>query len=87
MAAGLKNDLEQVPELEPSFDFAINEQCFQYHECDSLDPFVEAGKAVFTVEYRTQPAAFCAKAEDLGFSSILKAANFSLFDEPYVPCR
>ena len=87
MSAGLKNDLEQVSQLEPSFDFAINEQCFQYHECGNLDPFVQAGKAVFTVEYRTDPATFCAKADELGFSSIVKSPSFSLFDEPYKPCR
>ena len=36
MSAGLKNDLEQVKALLPSFDFAIDEQCYQYWECDSL---------------------------------------------------
>jgi hypothetical protein len=87
LAAGLKNDLSQIPQLEPAFDFAINEQCFQYHECDPLERFVNDGKAVFTVEYRTAPKAFCGKAEGLGFSSIVKAPNFSLYDEPYTPCR
>jgi Glycoside-hydrolase family GH114 len=87
LAAGLKNDLAQIPQLEPVFDFAVNEQCFQYHECDPLERFVNDGKAVFTVEYRTDPKAFCPKAEALGFSSIVKAPNFSLFDQPYTPCR
>src|SRR5437867_1630464 len=33
LTVGLKNDLEQVPDLFPYFDFAINEQCQQYSEC------------------------------------------------------
>jgi len=35
-SVGLKNDLAQVAALEPSFDFAINEQCCQYKECGAL---------------------------------------------------
>jgi hypothetical protein len=50
LAAGLKNDLGQIPELVRHFDFAINEQCFQYRECDRLRPFIRARKAVFTFE-------------------------------------
>ncbi len=87
LAAGLKNDLVQIPQLEPSFDFAINEQCFQYQECDNLSRFVQDGKAVFTVEYRTPLDAFCPEAVKLGFAAILKAENFSLYDLPYTPCR
>jgi hypothetical protein len=87
LAAGLKNDLAQIPQLEPAFDFGVNEQCFQYHECDPLARFVKDGKAVYTVEYRTAPKAFCPQAETLGFSSIEKAPNFSLYDQPYSPCR
>ena len=34
---GLKNDLEQIPELVDHFDFAVNEQCHEYDECDPLD--------------------------------------------------
>jgi len=34
----------------PHFDWALNEQCFEFDECDLLDPFVAAGKAVFGVE-------------------------------------
>jgi hypothetical protein len=35
----------------PYFDFALNEQCFQYNDCAPLLPFIKAGKAVFQVEY------------------------------------
>ncbi len=51
LSVGLKNDLDQIPELEPYFDWALNEECFTYNECEKLLPFVENGKAVFGVEY------------------------------------
>lgn len=53
LSVGLKNDLEQVAELVVDFDFAVNEQCFEYNECDLLKPFVTAGKPVFNIEYRS----------------------------------
>ncbi len=53
LSVGLKNDLEQVAELAASFDFAVNEQCFEYNECDLLTPFVVQGKPVFNIEYRS----------------------------------
>ena len=48
---GLKNDLDQIKELEPHFDFALNEQCHEYNECDLLTPFIESNKPVFNAEY------------------------------------
>ena len=48
---GLKNDLNQIKELEPYFDFALNEQCHQYRECELLNPFIESNKPVFSAEY------------------------------------
>ena len=51
MAVGLKNDLDQIAALVEYFDFAVNEQCHEYAECDALRPFVAAGKPVFNAEY------------------------------------
>jgi hypothetical protein len=51
LSIGLKNDLDQVKELEPYFDFALNEQCHEYSECSLLKPFVDADKPVFNAEY------------------------------------
>jgi len=53
LAIGLKNDILQIKELEEYFDFAINEQCNQYNECELLLPFIENGKPVFNAEYNT----------------------------------
>ncbi|GAA0400601.1 endo alpha-1,4 polygalactosaminidase [Streptomyces luteireticuli] len=72
MAVGLKNDLEQIPELVRDFDFAVNEQCAQYGECERLKPFVDKGKAVFHVEYEMAPGEFCGEAKELGLSSMQK---------------
>jgi hypothetical protein len=72
MAVGLKNDLGQVSELEPAFDFAVNEQCFEFGECDLLTPFVRSGKAVFHAEYDSPAAVFCPTTQRLGLSSIRK---------------
>ncbi|MCM5681436.1 endo alpha-1,4 polygalactosaminidase [Schlegelella sp. S2-27] len=51
LAVGLKNDVEQLMQLEPHFDFAINEQCHEYDECLGYDAFVASDKPVFNVEY------------------------------------
>lgn len=51
LAVGLKNDLDQIPQLVEHFDFAVNEQCHEYDECDALRPFLDAGKPVFNAEY------------------------------------
>src|SRR6185503_12555875 len=51
LAVGLKNDVGQVDDLVADFDFQVNEECFDYDECDTLVPFVDAGKAVFQLQY------------------------------------
>jgi hypothetical protein len=81
LSIGLKNDLDQVSALEPSFDWAINEQCFQYHECARLRPFVAAGKAVFNVEYELLRSRFCASARRLGFMSMRKRLSLGAWRE------
>ncbi|WP_328970735.1 endo alpha-1,4 polygalactosaminidase [Streptomyces sp. NBC_00239] len=72
LAVGLKNDLDQIPQLVGDFDFAVNEQCAEYAECERLTPFVRAGKAVFHAEYELPVARFCAQSRRLGLSSLLK---------------
>ncbi|MFD5632321.1 endo alpha-1,4 polygalactosaminidase [Streptomyces sp. NPDC127072] len=72
LAVGLKNDLEQIPQLVGDFDFAVNEQCAEFGECAALAPFVEARKAVFHAEYDVSMGRFCPTAERLGLDSMLK---------------
>jgi hypothetical protein len=71
MSVGLKNDLDQVQELVHDFDFAVNEQCFEFSECEQLLPFVRAGKAVLHVEYDVPAERFCGQVP-AGFSSMQK---------------
>ena len=72
LAAGLKNALPLVRSLVGTFDFAVNEECFQYHECWHYRPFLDAGKAVLNVEYELPRSAFCGRAGELGISAIRK---------------
>jgi hypothetical protein len=82
LTALLKNDLGQVRDLLPYFDAALNEQCFQYDECNRLRPFVAAGKAVFHVEYRLELSDFCAETTELGFNSMRKKLALRVWREP-----
>ncbi len=72
LSVGLKNDVDQLAELVGDFDWALNEQCFQYNECDNYDVFVAANKAVFGVEYKGNPAVFCRNANARHFSWLKK---------------
>jgi len=54
LSVGLKNDLDQIEDLVDYYDFAVNEQCFEYEECDTLAPFINNGKAVLNAEYKQE---------------------------------
>ncbi|MGW2863795.1 endo alpha-1,4 polygalactosaminidase [Streptomyces sp. SDr-06] len=82
LAVGLKNDLQQIPDLVGSFDFAVNEQCAQYDECALLTPFVKADKAVFHVEYELPTKDFCAESDKLGLSSMRKNLKLDVWRQP-----
>ena len=73
LSVGMKNGIEIIDgDLVNAFDWALNEECFQYGECDALKQFVPAGKAVFQVEYKGDTSTFCSKANALGFMSMKK---------------
>ena len=84
MSAALKNDLPQIAMLLPYFDYEINEQCFQYDECRNLDLFVDAGKAVFQVEYKLETSRFCPNANARNFNSMRKKLDLRVWR---APCR
>ncbi len=86
LTVALKNDVEQVPDLAPYFDYAINEQCEQYSECGNYTTyFASASKAVFQVEYKLSISKFCPQANSANRNAIRK--TFDLFDTPWSPCR
>jgi len=79
LSIGLKNDLEQIPELLPYFDWALNEECFFYNECHLLLPFFESGKPVFVIEYELKPGEFCPQSVDMNFNALQKNWELDAF--------
>lgn len=77
LAIGLKYDIEQVEELVDYFDFAVNENCFYYRECDKLLPFIQKKKAVLGVEYDLEKDEFCDKANKMNFSWLKMEYNLA----------
>ncbi|MED7949378.1 endo alpha-1,4 polygalactosaminidase [Streptomyces sp. BE303] len=82
LAIGLKNDLDQIPALLADFDFAVNEECAEFDECARLSPFIQAGKAVFHVEYKLGTDRFCAQSKSLGLSSMQKKLELDAWRKP-----
>lgn len=86
LSVALKNDIEQIVDLEPYFDWALNEQCFQYRECDwpngGLLNFINAGKAVMNVEYKLRTSKFCPQANAWNFGSMKKNLDLDAWMEP-----
>ena len=75
LSIGLKNDPDQAAELEPYFEWALTEDCFDEGWCEQMEPFTLAGKAVFAAEYTDTGVdwgAACAEAQALRVSVILK---------------
>ena len=84
LSIGLKNDLDQIQDLVSDFDWALNEQCFEYDECDLLMPFVDADKAVFGVEYSGDADTFCPLANQKKFDWLKKRFDLDAYQ---VACR
>jgi hypothetical protein len=86
LAVALKNDIDQIVDLLSDFDFQVNEQCFQYSECDKVQPFIAANKPVFEVEYgaASLSTTVCPKANAINFDSLIKNLNL---DAWRVACR
>jgi hypothetical protein len=80
LSVGLKNDLDQVPALVDSFDWALVEECMHYNECDALAPFIRANKAVFHVEY----GKVCPAVKPGRFDTLIKHTQLDAFR---VSCR
>jgi hypothetical protein len=83
---GLKNDLDQIGGLVVDFDWQINEQCFQFAECDTLSPFVVADKPVWNIEYGAQSLAdrVCPDANARNFDTLVMRLEL---DGSHIACR
>jgi hypothetical protein len=51
LSVGLKNSGDQADDLVDYFDFALNEQCHQFDECDQLAIFYSNDKPILNAEY------------------------------------
>jgi len=74
LAVALKNDVDQLAALQPAFDFAVNEQCHEYSECDGYAVFTTQDKPVFNAEYASAYLNNTNGARD-ALCSAAKAAN------------
>ena len=72
LGIGLKNNLAQIPELVIDYDWAINESCYKYSECDQLSSFIAQGKPVLHIEYEYPTHTFCSYTTSLGLYSQAK---------------
>jgi hypothetical protein len=83
MAAGFKNSIELLEDLKDVFDFAINEECNEYSECDDYTVFLNKNLAVFVALYgyttdKTFMKSICSQVKGLDLSIIIKDPNESL---------
>jgi Glycoside-hydrolase family GH114 len=84
MAVFQKNDGQQTPQLVSHFDGALDEQCNQYSECSSFQPYSSAGKPVLNAEYELSIGSFCSADTAAG----IMGARFdlSLSGTTFEPC-
>ena len=78
LSIALKNDTDQLKDLVGDFDFAVNEQCHEFAECEGYQVFIASGKPVFNAEYAapysSDPAArakLCADANARKFHTLV----------------
>lgn len=85
LSIGLKNDLGQLHELVDVFDWALNEQCHEFGECEDYQVFIQQDKAVLGIEYRGEPADFCPQANAANYDFLRK--ELALGAQPRTACR
>lgn len=90
LSIGLKNAGDLVTSVLDIMEWHVNEQCLEYNECQLFQPFIDAGKPVFHIEYPSDApavssdvkAATCGAASASGFSTLLKTLDLSAWVEP-----
>lgn len=76
----LKNNVDQLAELEPYFDFAINEECLEWDECSEYSVFLDNDKPVYHAEYRGTIGDIC-DSVPVGFSTVKKRLDLGNWAE------
>ena len=75
LAIGLKNALDLIPSVLPNIQFAVNEQCHAYGECDRYKSVTKAGLAVFNIEYGLND---CSDPSGVNLSTVVKPGDQGL---------
>ncbi|RDL40299.1 uncharacterized protein BP5553_00278 [Venustampulla echinocandica] len=83
LQTGLKNSLAILPNISNIVQFAVNEQCAQFQECEQYDDFIKSGKPVFHIEYPAKAPQVtdaekktdCQSTGMVGFSTVLKTMS------------
>ena len=83
LSVGLKNDNTQTAQLQPYFDWALDEQCNEFSQCGTEQVFTNANKAVFNAEY-SGGTAFCPSDAAAHINGALFDVN--LAGATYQPC-
>jgi hypothetical protein len=75
IAIGLRNDYDQIADLEDWFDFSVADNCMGTAECELVSPFVDSGKPVFNVEYTStqDEIHICNASAYFNFNTIIKS--------------
>lgn len=84
LSVGLINDLLQIKDLVSEYDWAINESCSVYNECYYMDPFIAAGKPVFSLNYQGDTTTVCSQLNARNFDAIFKQVDLGAYR---LPCR
>jgi hypothetical protein len=74
IAIGLRNDFDQIADLEDWYDFAVADNCMGTAECELFAPFTDSGKPVFNVEYTSTSGEIhiCNASAYYDFNTIIK---------------
>lgn len=79
LSVAQKGNPDQANQLVNWFDWELDEQCFEYSECQELQTYIAHGKAVMEVEYNLDPADFCSQANALNFNSLKKNLDLDAY--------
>jgi hypothetical protein len=75
LAIGLKNAVEIIPQVVDVIQFAVNEACHEYNECDRYKPLTDKNLAVFNIEYGGND---CGSPAGVTLSTLIKPEDQSL---------
>lgn len=78
LAIGLKNNVGQLRQLADVVDFAVNEECAEWDECDEYKDFLASGKAVFNIEYSGSKSSVC-RNRPSGMSTVFKRLELDAY--------